>query len=495
MSKQTETYAQHVACIEDGLEVYAKRSFEADRQLFVDGADLHDTYEASWNTSPGQLKLQNRTPLQLERDRILYSPGLRKQTDKYHVLYNGQRRIIRNYTTHSMRMSHVTRSICRALRLNADFAEAMALGSKVGAVPFIHAAKKPAADWVERKILEIDKEFAETEPLRKGATAAIQIELFKDSTKVNLPRWVAEIKSESVLRRVKQYIPWAIGSDIDSAYSSGQESYWLLCTNPYTRESRPASFSPDTMYGVWRHSRGISPMRESFHHRAPIESATTGFHEIRWDHVTYEAIVVQYADDITWVIENLSDANDAALLNGRGSLYDELRKVLGDDIPEGVLRPLSSRDSGGIYTFFIEDFVRHARTVLEDLGDDAHGREALKAGESRSIIGLSPDALNQLERIEQFLYDRVFTEPRVKNRTMMLSTISSACLDLLYAGTDDVLPRMIQERAALDGWVKDKMDRAQALLRDPVHRVQLAVDILANMADQEIYDFVGIQSL
>ncbi len=294
---------------------------------------------------------------------------------------------------------------------------------------------------------------------------------------------------------MKQYVPWAIGIDIDAAYSSGQEGYWLLCTNPYTREARPASFSPDTMYGVWRHTRGLRPIPDSFHHRAPVENATTGFHEIKWDHVTYEAIVVQYADDITWVIENLSDANDAALLNRRGSLYDELRKMLGEEIPEGLLRPLAARDSGGIYTYFIEDFVRHSRSVIDALVDEGADRTELKAGQTNSLIGLSRDAEAHLEKIERFLHERVFTEPRVKNRTMMLSIISQACLELLYNGTEDILPRMIEERAALDGWVQDKIDKARGLLRDPIHRVQLAVDIFANMGDQEIYDFVGIQSL
>ncbi len=201
MAKQTETYSEHVAQIEEGLAAYAKRSFEPDRQVFVDGAALHETYERLWRSSAAQLKLRNRTPLQLERDRILYSTGLRKQTDKYHVLYNGQRRILRNYTTHTMRMAHVTRSICRALCLNTDFAEAIAFGSKVGAVPFIHAAKQPAANWVSDKILEIDREFAQAEPLRKGAAAAVQADLFKPETKVNLPKWVGDIQSETVLER------------------------------------------------------------------------------------------------------------------------------------------------------------------------------------------------------------------------------------------------------------------------------------------------------
>ena len=494
MAKPTETYSKHVALIEEDLAAYAKHSFEPECQVFVDGASIHETFDYLWQSEPSQLRLRNRTPLQLERDRILYSTGLRKQTDKYHVLYNGQRRILRNYTTHTMRMAQVTRSICRALSLNTDFAEAISYGSKIGATPFIHAAKQPTAIWAANKILEIDKSDR-FEPLRAGAAKAVQQDLFTQDLKVNLPSWIDKIKSKPVLQKVQQYMPWAIGVDIEAAYSAGQEGYWLLCTNPYTREATRSSYSPDTMYGIWRHTRGLLPGPDTFHHRAPVEKATTGFHEIKGDHVTYEATVVQYADDITWIIENLSDANDAALLNGQGSLYEELRKVIGEEIPEGLLRPLAARKSGGIYTYFIDDFVRQSRSVIEALDDEGKDRAGLKAGDMNSLIGLSPEADVHLGKIEKFLHDHVFEEPRVKNRKIMLEIISKACLELLYNGEEDVLPRLIKERSMLDGWERETLDRANELLRDPIHRVQLAIDIFANMGDQEIYDFVGIQSL
>ena len=123
-----ETYKEHVDKLEDGLSPYAKKSFESFSQSFVDGGSIHDSYESKWRMNAGgNPKLLYRTPLQIERDRILHSAGIRKQTEKYHVLYNGQRRIVRNYTTHTMRMAQVTRAICRGLKLNGDFAEAIAL--------------------------------------------------------------------------------------------------------------------------------------------------------------------------------------------------------------------------------------------------------------------------------------------------------------------------------------------------------------------------------
>src|SRR5947209_3504286 len=132
-----DSYFETVSRHEYGLAVYAKRSFETFSQTFIDGSAVEKYYEDLWKTA--RQRIANRTPLQIERDRILFSAGLRKQTEKYHVLYNGQRRIVRNYTTHTMRVAHVARSLCRGLNLNADFAEAIALGMKIGAAPFVHA--------------------------------------------------------------------------------------------------------------------------------------------------------------------------------------------------------------------------------------------------------------------------------------------------------------------------------------------------------------------
>jgi len=222
-----------------------------------------------------------------------------------------------------------------------------------------------------------------------------------------------------------------------------------------------------------------------------------GHHEIKWNHCTYEAVVVQYADDITWVIENLNDANNAALLNRRRGVYEPLQAVLGaeTEIPDPLLQALARNDSGGLYTYFITDFVANSTQILERLRDGIFTRKALREGRSESLIGLSPEAEECLNKMVQFLNKETFTEARVKNRYQMLHTVSGACIDLLYNGWEDTLPRIIDERAALERWPREKIDKAKELVADPVHRIQLAVDILADMGDQEIYDFVGIQSL
>jgi hypothetical protein len=385
-------------------------------------------------------------------------------------------------------MAHVTRAICRALGLNADFAEGIALGSKIGAVPFIHAAKVPVAKWIVDRLGDLDGKGPVNEPLFE---IQFKKKIEAEMKPTMLPYWLSQLKSQEVVEKVRKYIPWAGGSD--KAYSAGQESYWLLSTNPYLREKSKSHFTPETMFGIWKHTREDDTFFKPFRHLCPIHSPT-GLRTIESSHATYEGIVVQYADDITWAIENLNDANNAALLNKKGSIYSELSAHLGDK-PTEIVLAIDSRDAGRFYTFFINDFVTHSKAVLTALNADVEGRAALREGAPKSLIGLSPDGARMLDSIIGFLKNGPFNELRVKHRAIMLEQVTRACLDLLFRGHAEGLDRFIDDASVLGVWHADEVNRAKSLLGDPVHRIQLTVDVFAEMGDQEIYDFVGIQSL
>lgn len=482
-------YHESVNRIEEGLLKCAKRSFEPSSPLFVDGADVFPHFAQQWQKG-NQIKLRHRTPLQIERDRILYSQGMRKQTEKYHVLYNGQRRIVRAYATHTMKMAQVARAICRGLGLNQDFAEAIALGAKVGAVPFVHASKHAMSSWAEEKISSLDSSSAKANPLGNQGQAQLKL----DFESKEIPTFVSKLQSSTVFEKVRRFMPWAAGNSNAKMYSSGQESYWLLCTNPFISEARRETHYPETMYGIWRHTRGLLPTVHPFAHRCALAGATRGYNEITDSHATFESIVVQYADDITWAIENLNDANDVALLNEQArGVYDALADEL-STLDPAFHRALSKNDAGGIYSYFINDFVRHSAEVLAEGGNGHEIRTALTRGTASARIGLSREAEELLEKMIKFLNAQIFTEPRTKNRTEMLRSISSACVELIYSSAD-VLPRVVDEQARLGRWNEDTRKLAKNLLDDPIHKVQLSMDVLASWGDQEIYDFVGIQSL
>lgn len=490
----SDDYPSFVSAAEQHLAQYAKRSFEPWSQQFVDGGELLSYYTARWASNGGRDSLANRTPLQLERDRILYSPALRKQAEKYHVLYSGQRRIVRNFATHTMRAAQVSRAIARGLRLNEDFAEAIALGSKVGATPFVHAAKDAINTWLYDTIHAIDTRYVEGGDRRDRGS-----KLFDEDKP--LPAWVQRIESAATFDAVRRHMPWGAGIGVERAYSSGQQSYWVLCTNPFTLEARPQQFMPESMFGVWRHSRDLEHGGVVFHHRIAMDKATNDVLEITGEHATFESRVVQYADDITWAIENLHDANSAALLNQRPSIYEQLRRELRDTgieaLPGRLHDAISENDSGGLYTYFIADLVENSRKILDAVGDGVEhdARTALRSSSPEATLRLSQDGERYLTEIIAFLNRVAFDEPRVRNRKDMLKEVSRQCVRLLYEGDADALPRYIRDRAALELWTGSRTNRALELLDNDVHRAQIAVSVFADMADQEIYDFVGIQSL
>lgn len=493
------SYLDLVNAAEENLAPYAKKSFESFSRTFVNGEELFKHYQDRWSRPEGQATISKRTPAQLERDKILYSYGMRKQTEKYHVLYNGDRRIVRNFITHTMRVAQVTRAICRALNLNTDFAEAIALGTKVGALPFVHASKGAVSKWAIQKIIKLDRDAVKLDreaQSTKKAKGAAQKQISMTFMETSLPNWFENLSTPELKKKVIDMMPIAGGKGIEAAYSSGQQGYWQLCVNPYSLESRKNSFMPETMYGIWRHSRGLPDGPNSFHHAFTDPKGTSL--SIASSHCTYEGIVVRYADDITWIIENLNDADAASQLNGKASIYEKLKGEIDniDDYPDTFIAALKSAETGRLYNYFINDFIGSAQNALQKLGDGAQWRLALRDNFSNDgLIGLSPYASKALDEMKVFLDDHVFNETRVANRFRMLETVSHSCMDMLYMGKLDTLIRFVNERAILDRWNDETKKIALSRIDDDLFRIQLAINIFADMSDQEIYDFVGIQIL
>lgn len=82
-----QEYKNIVDRLEEPLGRWAKRSFEPFSSQFLDGGNYYEHYADLYQDSDHRPRIENRTPLQIERDRVLYSGGMRKLTEKYHVLY------------------------------------------------------------------------------------------------------------------------------------------------------------------------------------------------------------------------------------------------------------------------------------------------------------------------------------------------------------------------------------------------------------------------
>lgn len=82
-----------------------------------------------------------RTCFQRDRDRILHSKPFRRLKRKTQVFIDPSGDHYRTRLTHSLEVAQIARTIGRALRLNEDLIEAIALGHDVGHTPFGHAGE------------------------------------------------------------------------------------------------------------------------------------------------------------------------------------------------------------------------------------------------------------------------------------------------------------------------------------------------------------------
>ncbi len=91
-----------------------------------------------------------RTDYQRDRDKILHSKSFRRLSHKTQVFLAAEGDHFRTRLTHTLEVSQIARTIARALGLNEDLAEAIALGHDLGHTPFGHTGEGALCDCLAR---------------------------------------------------------------------------------------------------------------------------------------------------------------------------------------------------------------------------------------------------------------------------------------------------------------------------------------------------------
>ena len=102
-------------------------------------------YAVSDSTSRGRAfdepRPKARSEFQRDRDRIVHSTAFRRLEYKTQVFVNHEGDLFRTRLTHSIEVAQIARTIARALHLNDDLTEAIALAHDLGHTPFGHAGQ------------------------------------------------------------------------------------------------------------------------------------------------------------------------------------------------------------------------------------------------------------------------------------------------------------------------------------------------------------------
>ncbi len=91
-----------------------------------------------------------RTPFQRDRDRIVHSKAFRRLKAKTQVFIAPEGDHYRTRLSHTLEVAGVSRTVARALRLNEDLAEVIALGHDLGHPPFGHAGEAALSEALRR---------------------------------------------------------------------------------------------------------------------------------------------------------------------------------------------------------------------------------------------------------------------------------------------------------------------------------------------------------
>ncbi len=169
-----------------------------------------------------------RTAFQRDRDRIVYSKAFRRLKHKTQVFLSPMGDHYRTRLTHTLEVAEIARTISRALWLNEDLTEAIALGHDLGHTPFGHAGETTLNEIVPGGFSHNNQSLRIVDVLENGGlglnlTYEVRDGILKHSKGFgeiipkNLGTWAATVEGRVV--RIADVIAY-LSHDLDDAIRS-----------------------------------------------------------------------------------------------------------------------------------------------------------------------------------------------------------------------------------------------------------------------------------
>ena len=364
---------------------------------------------SDWRASRGrrypEADSRTRTPFARDRDRIIHTSAFRRLKEKTQVFVAHEGDQYRTRLTHSLEVAQIARSLAAAMGLDADLAETIALAHDLGHPPFAHSGEE-----------ELEKQMAGF----GGFDHNVQT--------------------------------FRVVTELESRYPSfpGLNLTW------------------ETLEGVVKHNGPVSGMLGeavwkgvvAFDAEFPLELGG-------W--ASAEAQVAALSDDIAYNNHDVDDGLQAGLFH----LADL------DDVP--LIGPILA----GVRADWpgLDDALTRMEAVRRMIGamvDDvmAETERRAEAGKLRSatdvrsfgraLVAFSPDMFEDLSRLREFLFERMYRHWRV-NRTRSQARRILADMFQLVLGEPDVLPA---------AW------GPKAMAADEEGRARIICDYIAGMTDR-----------
>ena len=326
-----------------------------------------------------------RTDFQRDRDRIVHSTAFRRLAYKTQVFVHAEGDHFRTRLTHTIEVAQIARALSRALGLDDDLAEAIALGHDLGHTPFGHTGED-ALDACLREHGGFDHNS-------HGLRLVTELERrYADFDGLNLAQ-------ETIEGLVKHNGPLL-----------------KLSGEPTER---------------WR-ARGIPTAILDYDKRQALDLAS---------HASLEAQAAAIADDIAYNAHDIDDGLRAGLFSLEeirtvpfiGALVAEIELWRPALEPARKIHELTRR----VITRFIEDAIRQSGRRIAESGVGS-AAEARAAG--RTLVALSDDLDEADRQIKAFLFSHMYRHADVKR----VREMADAMVRALY-GAYCAAPREMSE--------------------------------------------------